>query len=73
MSSKSTKKKMSEVVEKVVTEEVENECKVEKRRETICQLIYKYSILRNAKCQLLQDSDKSQVLPYYVKLPYPSL
>jgi len=36
-------------------------------------LIDEDSILRKSKSQILKDGDKPQVVPSYVKLPYPYL
>jgi len=47
------------------------ECEAKKEGDKIEKLIDASSILRNSKCQLLMDGDKPQVIPYYVKLPYP--
>jgi hypothetical protein len=37
------------------------------------KLIDEDSILRKSKSQILKDGDKQQVIPSYVKLPYPHL
>ena len=47
------------------------ECESKKEGDKIEKLIDASSILRKSKSQLLKDGDKPQVIPYYVKLPYP--
>ncbi|KEH41545.1 DNA/RNA polymerase superfamily protein, putative [Medicago truncatula] len=47
------------------------ECESKKEGDKIENLIDASSILRKSKSQLLKDGDKPQVMPYYVKLPYP--
>ena len=47
------------------------ECESKKEGHKIEKLIDASSILRKSKSQLLKDGDKPQVIPYYVKLPYP--
>jgi len=47
------------------------ECESKKEGDKIEKLIDADSILRKSKSQLLKDGDKPQVIPYYVKLPYP--
>ncbi|XP_024626611.1 uncharacterized protein [Medicago truncatula] len=52
---------------------VENERKKKKGGEKSEKLIDEDSILRKSKSQILKDGDKPQVIPSYVKLPYPHL
>jgi len=47
------------------------ECESKKEGYKIEKIIDASSILRKSKSQLLKDGDKPQVIPYYVKLPYP--
>jgi len=47
------------------------ECEAKKEGDKLEKLIDASSILRKSKSQLLKDGDKPQVIPYYVKLPYP--
>ena len=47
------------------------ECESKKEGDKIEKLIDASYILRKSKSQLLEDGDKPQVIPYYVKLPYP--
>lgn len=63
-----------EVVEKKnEQEEVENERKRKMEEEKNEKLIDEDSILRRTKSQILKDGDKPQIIPSYVKLPYPHL
>jgi len=52
---------------------VENEKKKKIKGEKSEKLIDEDSILRKSKSQILKDGDKPQVVPSYVKLPYPHL
>ena len=52
---------------------VENERKKKIEGEKSEKLIDDDSILRKSKSQILKDGDKPQVIPSYVKLPYPHL
>jgi len=52
---------------------VENERKKKIEGEKSEKLIDADSILRKSKSELLKDGDKPQVIPSYVKLPYPHL
>jgi len=52
---------------------VENEKKEKIEGEKSVKLIDEDSILRKSKSQILKDGDKPQVVPSYVKLPYPHL
>jgi len=52
---------------------VENEKKKKIEGEKSEKLIDEDSILRKSKSQILKDGDKPQVVPSYVKLPYPHL
>ena len=54
-------------------EVVENEKKKKIEGEKSEKLIDEDSILRKSKSQILKDGDKPQVVPSYVKLPYPHL
>jgi hypothetical protein len=63
MSSKSMKKKVSEVVERTIVEgNDENECKLEKNGETKWVFVYKGSILRKSNRQVIKDSVKPEEL-----------
>jgi len=52
---------------------VENEKKKKIEGEKSEKLIDEDSILRKSKSQIVKDGDKPQVVPSYVKLPYPHL
>jgi len=52
---------------------VENEKKKKTEGEKSEKLVDEDSILRKSKSQLLKDGEKPQVIPSYVKLPYPHL
>jgi len=52
---------------------VENEKKEKIEGEKSEKLIDEDSILRKSKSQILKDGDKPQIVPSYVKLPYPHL
>ncbi|XP_039688633.1 uncharacterized protein [Medicago truncatula] len=52
---------------------VENEKKKKTEGEKNERLIDEDSILRKSKSQILKDGDKPQIIPSYVKLPYPHL
>ncbi|XP_045830999.1 uncharacterized protein LOC123922316 [Trifolium pratense] len=83
VSKKSEKIKESEVEkeggveknERLEEEESENENKgnTEGEVKKIEKLIDADSMLRKTKAQLLKEHGKEQVIPYYVKLPYPHL
>ena len=62
-----------EVENKNDQEVVENEEKKKIEGEKSEKLIDEDSILRKSKNQILKDGDKPQVVPSYVKLPYPHL
>lgn len=62
------------VVEKEIEQGVvEDERKKEIEGEKSEKLIDENSILRKSKSQMLKDGDQQQVVPSYVKLPYPHL
>jgi hypothetical protein len=63
-----------DVVKNVINQGVvENERKKKIEEEKSEKLIDENSILRRTRSQILKDGDKPQIIPSYVKLPYPHL